>query len=257
MEKFHIPSIFIGIQGVLSLYAAGRQTGTALSIGAGVTQIVPVDKGYAVPGASTCLNLGGNDLRQYIVKLLTESGYSVNDWYHIDPIKEKFCYVALDFDRETESVCKKAKLEEETYEMPDGEIITPRQERFQCPEVLFKPSLLAGLDVAMYEEGIHKVCHDAIAKCDIEVQALLYKNIVLSGGSSLLPGLAERLEKEMRGLVPANMAIEVIASRHRKNSVWIGGSVLASLGTFQEMWVTKEQYEEDGPSVIHKCPSAC
>jgi actin-related protein len=260
MEKFKTPAMFIGIQGVLSLYAAGRQTGIAVSIGGDATQFTPVDKGYAIPGASICLKLGGRDLRLNLAKLLTQSGSYIgnygNFFDHAQNMVEKFCYVALDFKQEVESPPKKAKVEEESYELPGGEIITLKDETFRCPELLFQPSLLGNLNENNIKEGIPKLCFDTISKCDFEIHPLLYKNIVLSGGCSMLPGLSERLEKDIKELAPTGSDVKVIAADHRKNSVWIGGSILASLATFQDMWVTKEQYNEQGPSVIHKCPSA-
>jgi actin-related protein len=260
MEKFNTPAMFIGIQTLLSLYAAGRQTGTALSIGAGATQVTPVNKGFAISGASTCLKLGGHDLRLNLAKILTEGGFTMSNHHdfldHAQNMLEKLCYVAWDFEQEMQSPSKKAKVEDESYELPDGEIITPRDEKFRCPEVLFQPSLLGNLNEYDIEEGIHKMCFDTISKCDFEIHPLLYKNIVLSGGCTMFPGLPERLTKEIQGLVPAATKVKVIAPEHRKNSVWIGGSILASLSMFKDMWITKEQYGELGPAVIHKCPSA-
>ena len=257
MEKFNVPALFVGIQGVLSMYAAGRMIGTALSIGGGVTQVTPVDKGYAIPGTSTCLKLGGHDLGLNLAKILTESGHSLNSkgvLYQMQNVMRKFCYVALDFDQEIKLI--KEKVELETFELPDGEVITLRDEKFRCPELLFKPSLMGNLNEYNIEDGIHKVCFDTISKCDFEIHNLLHKGIVLSGGCTLLPGLERRLEKEVQGLVPTGTTVQVIAPEHRKNSVWIGGSILGSLTTLKDMWVTKEQYADQGPSVIQKWPSA-
>ena len=258
MEKFNTPALFIGIQGVLPLYAAGRQTGITISIGGGATQITPVDKGYAIPGISICLKLGGQDLQLNLAKILTESGFNISNYgnfsNHAQNMLEKLCYVALDFEQEKESSAM--KVGEESYQLPDGEIITPRDEKFRCPELLFKPSLLGNLNENNIEEGIPKQCFNTISKCDFEIHSSLYKNIVLSGGCTMFPGFSERLKKEMKGLVPAGSEVKVVAPECRKNSVWIGGSILASLPTFKDMWITKEQYGEQGPSVIHKCPSA-
>lgn len=260
MENFNPPALFVGIQGVLSVYAAGRETGTALSIGGGLTQITPVHKGYAVPGASSYLKLGGQDLRLNLSKILTEAGHAIVNYRnfldHAQNIFEKFCYVALDFQQELVSPAKKTKVEEESYELPNGEIITPKDEKFRCPELLFEPSLLGNLNEHNIKEGIHKTCFDAISACDFDIHPALCKNIVLSGGCTMLPGLPQRLEKEIKRLLSVGREVTVIAPAHRKNSVWIGGSILASLSSFKDMWVTKAQYEEQGPSVIHKCPSA-
>ena len=81
-------------------------------------------------------------------------------------------------------------------------------------------------------------------KCDIDVRKDLYENMVMSGGTTMYPGIPERLEKEMVALAPAKMKVKINAPEERKFSVWIGGSILSSLSTFATMWVTKEDYEE-------------
>ena len=261
MEKFNTPALFIGIQGVLSLYAVGRQIGVTLNIGEGLTQITPVDKGYAIPGASTCLKLGGQDLRLNLGKLLQMgSRYEALNHYqnsleHCRNMVEKLCYVALDFEKEMECPPKKTKAEEESYELPCGSIITLQDEKFRCPELLFKPSLLGNLNEHNIEEGIHKICFDTISKCDFEIHPLLYNSIALSGGCTMFRGFPARFEKEIGELVPDGTKVKVIAPDVRKNSVWIGASVLGSLATFKDMWITKEQYIEQGSAAIHKCPS--
>merc|ERR550532_1081002 len=120
-------------------------------------------------------------------------------------------------------------------------------ERFRCPEVLFQPSL-----IGKEAEGIHKLTYQSILKCDIDIRKDLYSNVVLSGGSTMFVGLDERMEKEMKILVPASMKVKIIAPPERKYSVWIGGSILSSLSTFAEMWVTKQEYDESGPSIVHR-----
>ncbi|KAH9249846.1 actin-1 [Batrachochytrium salamandrivorans] len=87
-------------------------------------------------------------------------------------------------------------------------------------------------------------------KCDVDIR--LYANIVLSGGSTMYEGIAERLNKEMVALVPNTMKVKVVAPPERKYSVWIGGSILASLSTFQQMWISKQEYDESGPGIVHR-----
>ena len=94
--------------------------------------------------------------------------------------------------------------------------------------------------------------YSTIMKCDVDIRADLYKNIVMSGGSTMYDGLAERLTKEMTNLAPQTMEIKVVAPPERKYSVWIGGSILASLSTFQQMWISKEEYDESGPGIVHR-----
>lgn len=68
----------------------------------------------------------------------------------------------------------------------------------------------------------------------------------------MYPGLADRMHKEITNLAPSSMKVKIIAPPERKYSVWIGGSILASLSTFQQMWVSKQEYDEAGPAIVHR-----
>jgi len=103
----------------------------------------------------------------------------------------------------------------------------------------------------MESPGIHELVYNNISECDVDIRKDLYNNIVLSGGSTMYPGLPERLHREVSMLAPKTTRVKVVAPPERKYSVWIGGSVLASLTTFQSMWITKEEYEEGGAAIIH------
>merc|ERR1712060_732101 len=133
---------------------------------------------------------------------------------------------------------------EKTYELPDGNIITVGAERFRCPEVLFQPSF-----VGKEASGIHDTSFQSIMKCDCDIRQDMYSNVVLSGGTTMFPGIGERMTKELTALAPSTMKIEIIAVPERKYSAWIGGSILSSLTVFQPMWITKRDYDESGPSV--------
>jgi len=89
-------------------------------------------------------------------------------------------------------------------------------------------------------------------KCDVDIRKDLYSNIVLSGGSTMYPGISERMQKEIISLAPSSMKIKIIAPAERKYSVWIGGSILASLTTFQQMWISKQEYDESGAPIVHR-----
>ena len=136
---------------------------------------------------------------------------------------------------------------EKSYELPDGQVITIGNERFRCPEALFQPSFL-GMEAA----GAHEFTYNSIMKCDVDIRKDLYSNIVLSGGTTMYPGLQERLQKDIAAMAPPSVKVKVIAPPERKYSVWIGGSILASLTTFQQMWINKDEYEESGPSIVHR-----
>ena len=249
-ETFNVPALYIAMQAVLSLYASGRTTGLVCDSGTGVTHVVPIYEGFALTHAISRLDLAGRDITEYLMRLLRQRGYALTTSAEkeiVRDIKEKLCYVALDPEKELK-LAEKVSGMEKSYMLPDGETLTVGVERFLAPEVFFNPGAVGKETLPMDE-----IIVEAVSKCDIDLRRDLYSNIVLSGGSTMFPGLKERLTKEISEMIPENVEVKIIAPPERMYSVWIGGSILASLKTFQKMWVTRKEYKDVGPTVVHRC----
>jgi len=249
-ETFNVPAIYVAMQAVLSLYASGRVTGLVLDIGDGVSHIVPIYEGFALSHAIKRIDLAGRDITRYLQRLLRQNGYSFNSTAEqeiVRDIKEKLCYVAVDSEKEL-MLSKKITGMEKSYMLPDGETVNMGVERFLAPECFFNPGVV-GKELEPLDDAIVASIND----CDVDLRRDLYSNIVLSGGSTMFPGIKERLTKEIKEQVPDSIDVRILSPPERMYSVWIGGSILASLKTFNRMWITRREYKELGPEVIHRC----
>merc|ERR1712178_143969 len=249
MDTFQVPAFYVSVQAVLALFSSGRTTGCVYDSGDGVSHTVPVYDGFSLKHAIKRANLAGRELTTYLGDILNESGINLTSSAEFDivrDIKEKKTYVALDYEAEMQAFAND-KSKETTYELPDGTVVTFGNQQIKCPEVLFKPNMI-GKDFP----GMDKMVYKTIQMCDIDVRRDLFKNITLSGGSTMFPGIQERLNKEIKAQANASVEVKIVAPNERKFSVWIGGSTLSSLTTFANMWITKGEYEETGVNIVHR-----
>ena len=263
-ETFRAPALFVAPPAVLSLYASGRTTGIVLDVGEGVTHCIPVYEGYALPHSIVRSDIAGRDVTKRLQLLLRKSGLAFSTTAEVDfvsTMKEQVCYVSnvptkedSDYDivgaaehgsgTASSATSSSSKAQ---YQLPDGQVIDISNERHRAPEVLFQPSLIGS-----EERSIHDVLLTSILQSDMDLRSTLFSNIVLAGGSTLLPGLGDRLLYEVRARAPERTRIRISAPPERRDSAWVGGSILASLATFKNMWVGRSEYEEYGSALLHR-----
>jgi len=274
-EDFRVPKLYVGMQALLAAYFAvpDRMTGLIVDLGDGVCHAVPIYEGYTIRHAIQRTNIGGRDITNYLARLIMHHrGVALTTTAEkeiVRDIKEKLCYVSINPEAELAAIYGEServreyvagappggeavapKPEPAEYTLPDGSTVTLLEERFLAPEVLFAPGLI-GRD----EPSLPEMVFDAIMACDIDVRKVMVENIVLTGGSSLFPGLKERLEKELNTMLQEagmKLTVNIMTPENRQYAVWIGASKLAALPEFQKSWITREEYEREGPRIIHR-----
>ena len=261
-EKYGFQAVYVAIQAVLTLYAQGLLTGVVVDSGDGVTHIVPVYEGYSLPHLTRRLDVAGRAVTRYLIKLMLLRGYAFNrtaDFETVRQIKEKLCYVAFDTQFENKLAHDTTVLVK-TYELPDGRVIKVGKERFEAPECLFQPHLI---DVD--GGGMAEMLFDCIDKADVDTRPEFYNHIVLSGGSSMYPGLPSRLEKDLRQLwlvkrgnnnrqLIENFKCRIEDPPRRKHMVFLGGAVLAEIMKDKDtFWMNRREYQETGLACLKKC----
>ncbi|XP_049718028.1 uncharacterized protein LOC126063634 [Elephas maximus indicus] len=237
-ERFHVPAMQTVHQALLALYAYGRTTGLVLGSGHGTSYVAPILTGDLAPIDTYQLDVAGYDLTEYLAQLLLAGGHSLPKAGLVNQIKEASCYVAMDMAAEMASIQAQACVD---FVLPDKQVITLGSERFRCPEALFQPNLL-GLN----QPGLPQLALLSISQLEAKQQEQLLANVVLDGGSTLLKGFPERLRQEL------GPRATVLGSPHRAVAAWLGGSIMASRDSFQSLWLSRREYEEEGPWAIYK-----
>lgn len=239
-ETFSVPSFRIESSTKLALYSSGRTAGVVIDCGDGVTDISCCNAGE-IPTSIRGMRIGGRDITKYLEKCLTKQGRTVSATQSVHDMKEKLAYVALDFAEEM----KKAKETRQGNANYTGTSIS--SERFQCAELLFNPRL----DGFSFD-GVHQILYNSVMECPRDLRQKMFENIVVSGGTSRLPGFTARLKKEITGLVPDGMKVKIFAAPDRRHGVWLGGSIVASLSNSPKTVVSRREYTENGPVIVHR-----
>lgn len=244
-ESLRVPALYVSPPAVLSLYASGRTTGLVLDVGEGVTHAIPVYEGLALQHAIQRSDVAGRAVTQHLQRSLRKAGLTLTTTAEADflqTMKHDVCYLTGSSAEPTETASSAP------YQLPDGQTITLTQaERTASPNVLFDPTLMGS-----EEPGAADVLMDAMRRSDMDIRAKLYSQMVLAGGSTLMPGFGDRLLTEVRARAPSHTRIRISAPPDRLHSAFVGGSILASLATFKSMWVSRADYEERGSSILHE-----
>eukprot|EP00658_Telonema_sp_P-2_P077292 TRINITY_DN6956_c0_g1_i3.p1 TRINITY_DN6956_c0_g1~~TRINITY_DN6956_c0_g1_i3.p1 ORF type:complete len:355 (-),score=83.28 TRINITY_DN6956_c0_g1_i3:478-1542(-) len=294
-EKFEVPAFFLSKDAVLSAFAAGRATGLVVDVGAGLSRVSPVHDGYILKKGITKNTLAGEAVSKWMYRCITEKGINVRPHYTIEKketkpgsgegvtitdrqlphvtesykkwmlydvvrdIKESLCHIS-----EVRFVADNyegtpAKL----YELPDGAMVELAVDRFKIPEALLNPAFGDDevLAAAQSQEagkaiGLVQMVNESVSKCDPDLRRDLFSNTILTGGGSLFDGLEVRLGNELQESLPSKVKVNASGvNAERRFSAWIGGSILGSLGTFHQLWISKAEYDEEGAHLIEKrCP---
>lgn len=265
-SKFHVPAYYAMNSCALALFASGRTRGLVVEAGAGVTHCCPVFEGYPLPHATLRLGVAGQDVTARLRDLLVAGGVVGADVPDaaVQQIKETMGHVAPAGGGGSGS----GSGGSDAYELPDGAVVkVPTATCAQAEEVLFDPAAGGEGHVARLRaeaeklgatllahssfSGVCRAAADAVAMCDQDLQVDLFQSVVVAGGTSMLPGFADRVADEVSALAPGPTRVNVYPDSQRKHAAWIGGSMLGSLPTFNHVKVTRQEYEED-PNVVHR-----
>ncbi|KAJ1611146.1 BRG1/brm-associated factor 53A like actin [Cryptosporidium canis] len=292
-EKFDVPAVYTAKKAILSAFSVGRSSGLVVDIGATATSIVPILDGYTLQKPLCEYPIGGDFLDDQILRyLLKEKNLSISPNFSVRKIVSKdkpLSYEQVSLERVSnsyiecgkrevlrsikESICRCAEHEEaaksssaiatSTYELPDGTLIDSEPVGIRVPECLLNPEMIINdPDLPpVNTNGFPGLCtaiSNTILACDVDIRRDLMGAVILTGGTSVIPGLADRVSKslaeddKLSGGGPKLKIISPNSTIERKFSSWIGGSILASLGSFQQMWFSKEEYTEHGVHLVER-----
>jgi len=239
-EKFQLPNFYAASQPMLAMYGAGRTSGVTIDAGEDFIHVVPMHDGYPVLYNAQKMPIAGRAVTEAVIKALGVEGMTYEAGKEI---KENVCKVSLDYEAEKTALVSEKK----SYVLPDGSKVELGTEQVDPTEILFTPEK-HGFDM----RGLHHVVHKVIMDSEYDQREELWRNLLLVGGCSLLKGMPERLEAELGPMAPSQHTVKLTAGVERSYHAWVGGSILSSLSTFNQMWITKQEYDDSGPSIVHR-----
>jgi len=280
-ETFNVPGLYIAVQAVLALAASWTSnkvertlTGTVIDSGDGVTHVIPVAEGYVIGSSIKHIPLAGKDITNFVLQFMRERETQIppQDAMEVAKrVKETYSYVCPDLVKEF------VKYDQEPVkwikEYKAVQSVTKKEwacdvgyERFLGPEIFFNPEIFS----SDFLTPLPKVVDDTIQTCPIDCRRGLYKNIVLSGGSTMFKDFGKRLQRDIKRAVDYRIKrseelsggkikavpldVNVISHHMQRYAVWFGGSMLASTPEFYTVCHTKQQYDEVGPSICRHNP---
>jgi actin len=245
-EKFSVFNIHIEPQPVMTLYSTTKTTGLIVESGEGMTQIVPIFEGYLIKNGIKSNNLAGNLVTKYFMNKIADElkiFNLANPLTIAKKIKEKYAEVRLD-DKPIQ------ERNETSFQLPDGNSIEVKNEKYEIPEILFDP---AKFDIDL--KSIQEMIFDSIGEVDMNLRNSFLNNIILGGGNTMINNFPERLRSELNKIFKfpeEKNLVKINAQNERMYSAWIGASVVCSISNFQHMWISKNDYEEEGANIINK-----
>jgi len=272
-ETFNVPGLYIAVQAVLALAASWTVkeasertlTGTVVDSGDGVTHVIPVAEGFVIGSSIKSMPLAGRTVTQFIQQLLRDRGEKIPPAQQLEvakTIKERYSYTCPDLVKEFEKYDKNPG--EWFQEYKDKEITRGTEfvvdvgyERFLGPEIFFNPEIFSSDYLTPLPDAIDQ----CIQSCPIDCRRGLYKNVVLSGGSTMFKDFNKRLQRDLsrftKARTPAGsspLEVKVVSHAMQRYAVWFGGSMLASTDDFYKHCHTKANYDEMGPSICRYNP---
>ena len=236
IETLHVSSISFISSAALSLLSTGNVTGIVAECGYGITNVVPIFEFFGLEHARITSNLGGQDVDAHLKQLLKKIGMSENDNNAVNEVKEQLCYVKSP---------ATMNMEPAPYELPSGTRLTIGDERYLGAEVLFDPSL-NGIEAP----GISKALEISIGRCDEFLKQDILQKIVISGGSTMFPGIASRISEDLTNAL--KKPVNVIAAPERKHGAWVGGSIFASTPVFEQFQIKKAEWETQRETIFRQ-----